>query len=1191
MENTFTNQILAFLKDYFSPLITSFETPESALNFFTEELGWNLEHVFEKSIIPYDPNDPDAPFKIIEEIPRKIEQLIRQIEQIKTSASEDSILKFAKIIGDNSTEIYTAISNIKYIKINTNIINEIRIEDILLDILSWLTLTYLGTYQIKVYNILNLLKIIDTNQPVEEKPDADGKVLRLANYVPKISFDKIIEIIKTQNISDIFNFDTVNEINAISGTFIEPLVNLINSLGLFCVYGAGKIPYGLDSEKNPSRNNNPLFLEKYWIQDNEVENFSITTGFLLSNPDVNIDEGGPGIFVNPEGSLNFKFLEGGWSITADADLGMPFKINKGGIVLLPPPPPAPPVTLPTDIAVSLLASYSPTTVYGGKVFQLGKSTETNISIQSIKARFFGDFNNSKIKDTVSYGILAEIIDFILTLKIDDPFIKAIIPEDPHVKFNFEIGYSNKNGFHFGGSGGLDLKLAQNIAIGPVLLKDTRLSLKPKEAAQGVNSGLEIMIGTNISAILGPLGVTIEELGFKTDIEFPANGSGNLGLINLLPGIKFPTRVGLSLDTKAMKASGFLKIDTEKGEYLGAIAIDIDALKFRVAAIGIITARPPGGVADPEYFSLLIIITAEFPPMQLGFGFTLTGLGGLLGYKRSMLTDNLRAGIKANTLDGILFPKVVVNNIGPIVSNLQQVFPATTDQRFLIGPMMKITWGTPKIITAEVGIIIELPTPVQIAILGVVRLSLPNPGKEILHLQINFLGIIDLEKKLLSIDSALEDSRVLTMTLTGQFALRIGWGSIPLFIFSAGGFHPDFKEAPVELQGMQRLGLKVIDEEFLKLNVDSYFALTTNTVQFGAHAHVWASMQPYVAVADASFDALILFNPFAFTIGIDVNGRVTGPLVDAVIQVQANLTGPNRWHIWGHAYIKLVFEITIPFDTTFGEPVEELVPETIDISNLLKAEVAKATNWKAVTPANNTSGITIRNLSAAEMIDSIIVHPDTTLSFNQQLVPLELTIDKFGNKLPLNDKLFSIPKITAIDTANLEIDEITVEFKNPIYDLFAPGNFLDIPAEQKLSRPSFERMQSGKEFTVNAKNTQTAASKKKNIDYEVIYLNTGEKAATPLGDVAMVLLAGGGAAAKSKLSLMNNRQSYQAPLPVIINKAFYNIVQKANLKTVTKPDPLKNEEIPIDLFGSQAEAYTRQPLYGLENTVITSTFES
>ena len=45
------------------------------------------------------------------------------------------------------------------------------------------------------------------------------------------------------------------------------------------------------------------------------------------------------------------------------------------------------------------------------------------------------------------------------------------------------------------------------------------------------------------------------------------------------------------------------------------------------------------------------------------------------------------------------------------------------ERFLIGPMAKLGWGTPTLISLELGIILEIPSPV-LTILGVLRMDVP-----------------------------------------------------------------------------------------------------------------------------------------------------------------------------------------------------------------------------------------------------------------------------------------------------------------------------------------------------------------------------------------------------------------------------------------------------------------------------------
>jgi hypothetical protein len=501
------------------------------------------------------------------------------------------------------------------------------------------------------------------------------------------------------------------------------------------------------------------------------------------------------------------------------------------------------------------------------------------------------------------------------------------------------------------------------------------------------------------------------------------------------------------------------------------------------------------------------------------------------------------------------------------------------KNFLIGPMAKIGWGS-SLVTAEIGILIQIPEPVIIAIIGIIRLQLPEPDNVIVKLQINLLGIINFEKKLLSLDASLSDSRILTFTLTGDFALRIGWGSPAVFIFSSGGFHPDFKEAPVELQHMERLGIQIINEADIKLGVDTYFALTTNTVQFGAHARFWAKSGSYTAVAEVGFDALIQFNPFFFSIAIFLTGRVTGPMIDIVIEVKGNLSGPNTWHVWGYAHAKvLLFEITIPFDKTFGEPIEELAAGLENVLLLLTGEVPKSTNWKTTTALSGTSKVSLREIIPGP--EKMIIHPNTILSFNQGVVPLELNIQKFGNKGVDGLSRFVVSAITIV---NAPSNASQPAIGKSLYDAFPPGNFFEIEKDQKLSRPSFEQLKSGYEFTFGSTGTEAGAAVPANIDYEVTYLRNKTKAKegkiSILTDSQLVLLANGGAAAKSKLSKENNRESYQAPPKIMISHPSYIVAKKSDLikKSGTSG------------YGSQTEAYNKQAELMDMDTVVVSTHE-
>jgi hypothetical protein len=99
-----------------------------------------------------------------------------------------------------------------------------------------------------------------------------------------------------------------------------------------------------------------------------------------------------------------------------------------------------------------------------------------------------------------------------------------------------------------------------------------------------------------------------------------------------------------------------------------------------------------------------------------------------------------------------------------------------------------------LVEAELGIMLEVPGPVRLMVIGQLHARLPVPDP-IVELHIDVLGILDFDGKSLSIDASLRDSRIAAFSLSGDAALRLRWGDPPSFAFSLGGLHPAF-EPPV-----------------------------------------------------------------------------------------------------------------------------------------------------------------------------------------------------------------------------------------------------------------------------------------------------------------------------------------------------------------------------------------------------------
>ncbi len=630
----------------------------------------------------------------------------------------------------------------------------------------------------------------------------------------------------------------------------------------------------------------------------------------------------------------------------------------------------------------------------------------------------------------------------------DGFLAKILP-GTRIQADFEMlmGVSSERGFYFQGSSALEIRLPVHIEIGPIALEGLTITVK---IGQNTNTGvmeIPISLGADIRAELGPLVAVVQNMGITARFSFPRDNSGNLGgSTNLDFAFKPPNGVGLSIDAGGIKGAGFLYLDFDKGEYIGALELEFQGM-FSLKAVGIINTKMPDG---SDGFALLIIIVAEFSPIQLGYGFSLNGVGGLLGLNRTVRIDVLRAGVKTGALNSVLFPQDVVANITRIVSDLKQIFPIERDH-FLIGPMAKIGWGS-SILTLELGLLLDIPRP-MFAILGVLRLELPPESVPVLKLQVNFLGVVDFENKYISFDASLFDSTLLVFTLTGDMALRISWGPQPLFILSVGGFHPDFRDAPADLQQMTRITIALLSGDNPRLTIQNYFAVTSNTVQLGAKAELYAEAAGFNIYGFLGFDVLFQFVPFKFIAELYAGFALRRNTTTIMgIKLRGTLSGPRPWDARGEASISILFfEISVSFHETWGPDATDLVRELEDLLALLVGQVNDDRNWRALVPDNNHLHVTVKEIKLAETESApdeeapprpIVVHPFGTLTFSQSAVPLNYTIEKYGEKLPLDADRFALTNVHA-GTTNLPA--------TPVKDRFAPAELHEDEGQREAQR--------------------------------------------------------------------------------------------------------------------------------------------
>lgn len=694
-----------------------------------------------------------------------------------------------------------------------------------------------------------------------------------------------------------------------------------------------------------------------------------------------------------------------------------------------------------------------------------------------------------------------------------------------------LGLDTARGLTLGGGAGAKVVLPARPKLGPIDLREMALEL-PSGAPGAIDLG-----STIVADLGGVIVATVDGAGLHLRIA-------SAGENPLTVAARAPSGIGLSLDTGIVRGGGFL--GQRAGGYGGALELRLGPVD--VKAVGLLTLEPD--------FALVVVMSVGFlPPIDLTFGFTLNAVGGVVGIEHRMDTDALRASLPGGGLDHIMFPPDPVAAAPAILSTLERVFPVDQGS-IVIGPMIEIGWGRPvSYLTAQIGVILSLPDPL-IVIIGRVRIALPAPDLPIIDLRATVYGEITPDHLLVLV--SLNGSRIATFTVFGDIGFLLRWGGSPEFAISAGGFHPRYSP-PRELAGMQRLGMDLSPPAILTLRSESYFALTSNSVQLGSRVELGADL----GVADISghfaFDALIIFAPhFAFMIdlGIGLTVRVFGVTLLGV-QIELHLEGPAPWRAQGSAEVELLF-VTVSIDVgpfTWGED-ENPPPLPADPRALAHAALHHNPGaWQALMPPDSDRVVRLRPAPPSET--EVTVHPMGLFDVRQHAIPLETVISRIGaNPVPEGQRRvhFGVPLVNDLPAGALS--EVT--------DLFSAGVYLDLTEDQKLSRPSFEPMPAGARIRPPGETVNFASARETELRYEtfvcddeaLIGLRGFAVADVLIASAAATVLAAG-SAGRSELRARSRYATEPDPLTLadpgevqVLSKATLAVVAEAGVVTWT-----------------------------------------
>jgi hypothetical protein len=558
----------------------------------------------------------------------------------------------------------------------------------------------------------------------------------------------------------------------------------------------------------------------------------------------------------------------------------------------------------------------------------------------------------------------------------------------------------------------------------------------------------ISAAVTASATVTLSGLTVVVDGIAQGLKIVINPGAD-PMLSLSAEPSGPTGGAATVDLPAISGHGELQVIQDKTgtTWVGALLLQLST--FSVDAFAVISAGP----------SFVIVLCARFPApgIQVGFGFAVSGVGGVFGLNRRSDPDALIAATMDGSISGLLFPSNAADDAQRVIHNLPALFPDCPGQ-LIVGPMLEITWAG-GLLTAEVMVLLEMPKPLVVSVLGRLALDLPADGAAIVHIEARVYASVIPSIPEFRLAVSLSGSSIAGFPLTGDMFLLIRGGPDSTFVFSAGGFHP-LAIPPPNVPPMQRLGM-AMSLSFIELRCESYLALTTSSVQLGAQVELSAEVDDCGIHGSFGFDALIEWKP-QFHLRVDVHVSLSVEVFGehlCGVNFDGFLEGPQPWHLNGRGEVELFFvSVSIPIDATFGSGPPALT-ETPRVGALLAAELAKPSSWTIHPPAAGLDGVTLSQTAQAQVAAAAVLHPLGGLQVVQHLVPFDMVIDRFGgHAVPEQSWQISGIVLGAATAVDWQV--------TPVPDDFADGTFTTLTVEQQLTTNGFTSHAAGVEVAAS-----------------------------------------------------------------------------------------------------------------------------
>jgi hypothetical protein len=286
-------------------------------------------------------------------------------------------------------------------------------------------------------------------------------------------------------------------------------------------------------------------------------------------------------------------------------------------------------------------------------------------------------------------------------------------------------------------------------------------------------------------------------------------------------------------------------------------------------------------------------------------------------------------------------------------------------------------------------------------------------------------------------------------VSGDIGLYVQWAGGGDFALSVGGFFPGY-EPPKPLAGLRVICVDLSPASWLSLRAEGYFAITTNSLQFGAGIHLNAKLGPVRGKAWLTLDALFRWSPkFYFEVRLSAGLSISAFGVDVFgVEFRGTLKGTNPWSIEGYASVSfLCWDVEFdlgPF--TWGEDDKTKLP-TVSPRALVAEALADDGAWTPQVPDGADEMVYL----LPDTETPLLVHPLGGLEVKQLAAPLETKLERLGKANVSESRIhLASPQASGADASVVSHST----------DRFAAGQFLKLSEEQQVSRPAFETFPAG-----------------------------------------------------------------------------------------------------------------------------------